>query len=249
MRLLTYNIHKAIGGRDRRYDLDRIIAVIEHENPDVVCLQEVDRHVRRTRHHDQPQQLAAAINAIGSLFQLNVKVREGGYGNLLLTRWPILSHHHVSLRVGLRKPRGAQMATVETPEGALHVVNCHLGLAEYERQWQATHLMRHRLFRESAHLPTLIVGDTNDWRERLARGPFAAHGFEQVTHPRSRFRSFPAYMAMGALDKAFMRGPIEIRHAHVVRTGLARAASDHLPVVVDFHLNGHSGHDSSAGPA
>ncbi len=45
MRLLSYNIHKGIGGRDRRYRLERIVDVIESENPDFICLQEVDRHV------------------------------------------------------------------------------------------------------------------------------------------------------------------------------------------------------------
>ena len=32
MRLLSYNIHKGIGGRDRRYRLARVIEVIEEEN-------------------------------------------------------------------------------------------------------------------------------------------------------------------------------------------------------------------------
>src|SRR5208283_3843803 len=41
MRLLSYNIHKGIGGRDRRYRLDRVIQVIEDQNPDLICLQEV----------------------------------------------------------------------------------------------------------------------------------------------------------------------------------------------------------------
>lgn len=239
MRLLTYNIHKAIGGRDRRYSLDRIIAVIEAENPDLICLQEVDRDVKRTNHHDQPRALAEAVHAVGSLFQLNVKIKGGGYGNLMLTRWPMIRHHQISLRVGMKKPRGAQIAVVDTPEGPLHLVNVHLGLAEYERQWQLEHLMRHHLFRESSELPTLVVGDTNDWRETLTPVLVARHGFVAVTHPRSRFRSFPAYLAMGSLDKAFLRGAIEVRRAHVVRSSLTREASDHLPIVVDFHLNGH----------
>ena len=55
MRILSYNIHKGIGGRDRRYSLERIFAVIEAEAPDVICLQEVDRNVPRSRSHDQPQ--------------------------------------------------------------------------------------------------------------------------------------------------------------------------------------------------
>ena len=43
MRLLSYNIHKGIGGNDRRYRLERVCHVIEHENPDLILLQEVTR--------------------------------------------------------------------------------------------------------------------------------------------------------------------------------------------------------------
>jgi endonuclease/exonuclease/phosphatase family metal-dependent hydrolase len=70
----------------------------------------------------------------------------------------------------------------------------------------------------------------------LAHGPFAGHGFHQVTAPRSRFRSFPAYFPVVSLDKAFARGPVEARHARIVHSPLARVASDHLPLVIDFHL-------------
>jgi endonuclease/exonuclease/phosphatase family metal-dependent hydrolase len=238
MRLLTYNIHKGIGGRDRRYDLDRTIQVIEEENPDLICLQEVDRGVRRSRHDDQPLRLSEALRSTAWLYQLNVHIQRGGYGNLILSRWPIQGHHQISLRQGQRKPRGAQMAVVETPEGPLHVVNVHLGLAERERHWQVEHLLNHHLFRESAHLPTIVAGDTNDWRETLGAGVYRRHGFAQLTAPRSRFRTFPAYLAVGSLDKVFARGAIALRRAHVVRSPLARQASDHLPLVVDFHIEG-----------
>jgi endonuclease/exonuclease/phosphatase family metal-dependent hydrolase len=236
MRLLSYNIHKGIGGRDRRYRIERIIQVIEHEKPDLICLQEVDRNVRRTRHDDQPTRLAEACHASVKLYQLNVKRHAGGYGNLVLSRWPFLDTHQISLRLGERKPRGAQIAVVETPEGPFRLVHWHLGLGERERHWQVWHLLEHALFRASSHLPTLIAGDFNDWRNTLAKGPLAHHGFVQVTVPRSRFRSFPAYFAVASLDKAFSSGGIEIRHARLVHTALARRASDHLPLLVDFHL-------------
>jgi endonuclease/exonuclease/phosphatase family metal-dependent hydrolase len=236
MRLLSYNIHKGIGGRDRRYRIDRIIRVIAAEDPDLICLQEVDRGVRRSRHDDQPGRLAEAFHAVDKLYQLNVHLKSGGYGNLVLSRWPLRGVHQVSLRLRRKKPRGAQVAVVETPEGPFRLVNWHLGLSERERHWQSWRLLEHPLFREAAHLPTLIVGDFNDWRNTLARGPFARHGFAQVTAPRSRFRSFPAYWAVAALDKAFARGAVEVRHARLVRTPLAKRASDHLPLVVDFHL-------------
>src|SRR4051812_10626424 len=147
MRLLSYNIHKGIGGRDRLYRIGRIIGVIEEENPDLICLQEVDRHVRRSRFDDQPRLLAGSFHTVAELYQLNVRLKTGGYGNLLLSRWPLRSHHQVSLRLEDRKPRGAQLAVVETPEGPLHLVHWHLGLIERERRWQAEHLLRHHLFR------------------------------------------------------------------------------------------------------
>ena len=236
MRLLSYNIHKGIGGRDRRYRLERVIQVIEDQNPDLICLQEVDRHVARTRHDDQPRQFIEAFHAAAHLYQLNVKLKNGGYGNLLLSRWPFRDHHQISLRLKHRKARGAQMAVIDSPEGSFHLVHWHLGLAERERHWQVLHLMEHHLFRQSAHLPTLVVGDFNDWRNTLAKGPFAIHGFDQLTAPRSRFLSFPAYWPVTSLDKAFARGALAIRHIRIAHSRLARDASDHLPLVIDFHL-------------
>jgi endonuclease/exonuclease/phosphatase family metal-dependent hydrolase len=236
MRLLTYNIHKGIGGGDRRYRLERIIEVIEEENPDLICLQEVTRHAPRTHHDDQPKILADYFKATASLFQMNVHYKKGGYGNLLLSRWPFRSKHLISLRLRRKKPRGVQLAVIDTVEGPLHLANWHLGLAERERHWQVRHLLEHHLFRESAHLPTLLAGDFNDWRNTLASGLFSSLEFHQVTGPPSRFRSFPAFMAMLSLDKVFYRGGIVVRHAKIVHTRLTSQASDHLPLVVDFHL-------------
>jgi endonuclease/exonuclease/phosphatase family metal-dependent hydrolase len=247
MRLLSYNIHKGIGGRDRRYRFERVVQVIEDQNPDLICLQEVDRHVKRTRHDDQPRKLLEVFQSFAHLYQLNVRRKGGGYGNLLLSRWPIHEQHQISLRMMHRKPRGAQMAVVTSPEGAFHLVHWHLGQAEVERHWQVQHLLEHHLFRQRAHLPTLIVGDFNDWRNTLAHGPFALHGFHQLTAPRSRFRSFPAYFPVASLDKAFARGNLETRHVRIAHSKLARDASDHLPLVIDFHLVNHRSSHSGDG--
>ncbi len=236
MRLLSYNIHKGIGGRDRRYDLRRVIDVIEEENPDLILLEEVDHNVRRSRYHDQAQVLAKHFNAVAHLRQTTVRLKTGGYGNLILSRWPFQSVHQISLRMPTKKPRGAQLVVVETPQGPLLLVHWHLGLAEKERHWQVNHLLSHHLFREADGLPALLAGDCNDWRNTLADGPFARHGFRHLTHPISRFRSFPAYLPVGSLDKAFTRGDVFVRAARVVRSRLAKRASDHLPLVIDFHL-------------
>ncbi|MDR3639530.1 MAG: endonuclease/exonuclease/phosphatase family protein [Isosphaeraceae bacterium] len=236
MRVLTYNIHRGIGGRDQRYELERVVRVIQEEEPDLICLQEVDRNLKRSGRDDQPARLAEACGAAGVLFQPNVTFRQGCYGNLLLSRWPFRDTSLISLRMAWHWPRGAQLAVVETPEGPLHLVNWHLGLGEHERHWQVRHLLGHADFGTSADLPTLIIGDSNDWRNTLAHGPFAHHGFHHVTAPREHFRTFPAYYPIVSLDKAFARGPIRLVRARVVHSHLARRASDHLPLVLDFRL-------------
>jgi endonuclease/exonuclease/phosphatase family metal-dependent hydrolase len=238
MRLMSYNIHKGIGGKDRRYDLRRIVAVIEQSNPDVVCLQEVTRHAVRTRGDDQPELLREALALSESAYQMTVHYRQGGYGNLILSRWPIVRRHHVSLRQGWRKPRGVQLVVVETPEGIVHIAHWHLGLAESERRRQTDHTLSHPSYRESESLPTLVVGDCNDWRNRLTLGTLAEQGFRQITAPPSRFRSFPAFLPTLSLDKAFQRG-LFVRDASVIRTADTHRASDHLPLVIDFHLHDH----------
>jgi len=238
MRLLSYNIHKGVGGSDRRYRLERILDVIAAEEADLVCLQEVDYNVHRSRYHDQPAMIADRLESEAHLYQLNVPHKDGGYGNLVLGRWPFRVHHNVSLRLQGRKPRGAQLVVVETPYGPLHLVNWHLGLAERERRWQVNHLLRHHLFQESAHLPTVIVGDYNDWRNSLGKHGFHKDSFVQATAPSRKFRSFPAFLALASLDKCYYRGELCIEDSRIVRTRLARRASDHLPLVVDFSLNG-----------
>lgn len=238
MRLLSYNIHKGIGGRDRRYRLERILEVIDHERPDLICLQEVTHRVRRLRYHDQAVLLEQHFGLSAKMYQMNVHYKDqvSGYGNLLLSRWPLLARHQISLRMKAKKPRGAQIAVIQTPQGPLRLVNWHLGLAERERKWQVDHLLMHRLYLESAELPTMIVGDFNDWRNTLCKNGFQHAGLTQATTPLSRFRSFPAWLAIGSLDKAFHCPGVQVRHAKIVRSRLAKQASDHLPLVVDFEL-------------
>lgn len=239
MRLMSYNIHKGYGP-DRRYSLRRVLDVIDAESPDVLCLQEVDQNCRRTRFDDQPRLLAEHFQAAAAHFQLNVPRKHGGYGNLVLSRFPLVQTHSLSLRLSWRKPRAAQLVVVQTPEGPLHLVHWHLGLAERERRWQVNHCLTHEWFAESAHLPTVVLGDFNDWRNTLFKRVFARHDFHHATVPLRRFRSFPSFLAMAALDKFFHRNGVEVVEARIVRSSAAKRASDHLPLVVDLRVRGTS---------
>ena len=124
----------------------------EAENPDLICLQEVDRGVRLDRAFRRSAQPSGRSlpTRPGILFQPNVHLRTGVYRQpAARARWKFRSKHQISLRLNNKKVRGAQLAVVDTPEGPLHVVHVHLGLGERERHWQVEHLLGHHLFQEA----------------------------------------------------------------------------------------------------
>lgn len=233
MRLLTYNIHKGIGGRDRRYRLQRIIDVIREAEPDIVCLQEVDQGVKRSEFDDQPAILARELGLNHTAFQINHQIKSGGYGNCTLSKFPILEQHNIELRIKNRKNRRTLLTLIDTPEGRLNLTNWHLGLAERDRQKQVVMLLDHREFKKNDELPTIIAGDSNDWRNTLHRPSLQEKGYESL----ALCKSFPAYMPLGALDKAYANAQINLLHGCAISTKLTRAASDHLPVLIDFSVN------------
>ena len=244
IRLLTYNIHKAIGV-DRRFAPDRIVEILRHHDADIVLLQEVDRGAPRSDHLDLASLLARDLSYRYRAVGMNVTLKKGRYGNATLTRFPISRQRNIDLTISWRKRRGAQHTRLHIPVSGgqfeLDVFNVHLGLSASERGRQMTRLFESPDFH---HLNTsdgcIVAGDMNDWRGILKRRHFTPMGFECATNrrPGSRWsiKSFPSFAPTGGLDKVFFRGGVRLVHAHRSRLNLARVASDHLPVIVDFEL-------------
>ena len=245
MRLLSWNIHKGIGGVDRRYDLNRILAVIEHYKPDVAILQEVDQGVPRSRHHPQHELVAEILDYPHAVFAPNVWLKKGCYGNATLSRYPFAKSQNIHLGVRGKKPRGALYteirAKTEEHVYTLHLVSIHLGLSGMERRLQINRLLdTTELTRLGTTSRVVIAGDTNDWNGALGRGPFKNAGFECVTgRGRRASLTFPAWQPVSPLDRVFVRGPLTSEHHFRGRLKITRQASDHLPVVVDFKILGH----------
>lgn len=242
LRLLSWNIHKAIGGVDRRCSLERVAAVLSHYRPDVAALQEVDDGVPRSGHQRQHEVLAAALGFRYLAFAPTVRLSTGRYGNATLSHHPILAHEAVDLRFPLKKARGALYTSIAVPAGGrrrtLHLFNWHLGLSGLERRWQVRRLLASRrcqhLDRDSR---VVLAGDSNDWAGALAGGRLLDAGFGCATGTgASALRTFPAWAPVGALDRIFLRGALRCAHVLRPRLDLAARASDHLPVVVDLQL-------------
>lgn len=243
-RLVTYNIHRAIGV-DRRFRPDRIAAILGRYDADVVLLQEVDSGVPRSGMLDLAAHLADALDYAHRALGLNVFLRIGRYGNATLSRYPIGRQRNIDLTLGALKRRGAQHTRLLLSDGPrtveLDVFNVHLSLSAAMRRRQMAYLLATDDLAElPPHAPVLIAGDMNDWRGRLQPALLAPAGFHCATnvHHGSRrpLRTFPSFAPTGGLDKIFYRGPVRPLHVKRSRLMLAQVASDHLPVIADFEL-------------
>jgi len=235
-RVITYNIHKGIGGVDRRYRPERIVETIEHYGPDIVFLQEVDDGVPRSEHHCQVEMLALGMGFRYHAYQRNVRLKSGYYGNAILSRFPLTQVDSIDLTVPLKKRRQALVVSSrlrsQGHSRTIVLANVHLGLAGYERKMQLRHLLNHPVrAHHHATSPILVGGDFNDVWGTLGKRIMLPAGFASTG---GEIRTFPATMPLRSLDRLFVRGEIVTHRAFAGRTRLAREASDHLPLIVDM---------------
>jgi endonuclease/exonuclease/phosphatase family metal-dependent hydrolase len=239
LRVLSYNIHKCIGGIDRRYQPDRIVATIGHYQPDIVLLQEVDAGARRSSGHQQCDMLGEALGLRHRAWFPNVTLRSGGaYGNAILSRYPCREAFNIDLSMPGRKARSVLHAVVRVRMGranrTVHVFNMHLGLRQEERRRQlARFLDSHPFAHLHARTPVIVGGDLNDFYGTLGAGLLLPAGFRAMP---AAPRTFPAFAPLRPLDALFVRGDVQIRRAARGEIAMARRASDHLPLVVDLEL-------------
>lgn len=248
IRVVTYNIHRAIGV-DRRFRPDRIVRILLHHDPDVVLLQEVDEGAPRSRELDMARELAAELGFRHFAVGHNVSLRKGRYGNATLSRFPILRERNIDLSVaGSWIRRGCQHTSIAPLDGRppVEVFNLHLGLSARERDEQVEVLARSsELAGLGPETPCLVAGDFNDWRS-LLRPTFTNHlGFRCATDRRTRTRrsrplpllTFPSFSPRAGLDRMYYRGPLRLLGARRCRLQVSRVASDHRPVIADFYYS------------
>jgi endonuclease/exonuclease/phosphatase family metal-dependent hydrolase len=243
IRVMTYNIHRAIGV-DRRFRPERIVAILRHYDPDIVMLQEVDEGAPRSRELNLAKELAQEAGYPHFALGHNVSLKKGRYGNATLSRLPILRERNIDLSIAeswIR--RGCQHTTLDLggKEGHLEVFNLHLGLSARERAKQVELIKRSaELSGVSYTTPVLVAGDFNDWRSLLMPVFTNGMGFSCATErkrgPYPVIPTYPSFSPQGGLDRIYHRGPLRLVSAHSCRLQIARVASDHLPILVEFQV-------------
>jgi endonuclease/exonuclease/phosphatase family metal-dependent hydrolase len=227
MRIMTWNIHGGLGS-DWRFDLKRIVRIVERHDPDIVALQEVDsRRTARAKFVSPAfEYLAAAIGTHAAEARI-ITAPDGDYGHVLLSRWPLSRQRLHDISFERRERRAAIEAVAETPAGPLHILAAHLGLRIRERQHQLLTLERLCTTECAA---SVLLGDFNDW---VWRGKVQRQ-LSRLMPARSWVKSYPSPAPVFAIDRIYVRPAETLIGSWTDRS--AWRASDHLPVIAELKL-------------
>lgn len=226
IRLASYNLHGLVG-RDGVFAPERIARVIREIDADVIALQEVASGTRA-----EPfavRDLLVREYGGQSVWAPTFDRGAWEFGNLLLSRWPIVSSAVIDLAVKRREPRNAISARLSAPFGTFHVVATHLGLKADERNEQAV-ILRQTISESPVGEPVVLMGDLNVWHplSRLLRT------LRPVLTLPQRVATFPIRWPVLALDRILPRMPGGFCTVRRHETELSRAASDHYPLVAEI---------------
>ena len=241
-RLMTYNVHRCVG-TDRKLDLQRIVSVIAEYEPDIVCLQELDVGRARTGSVDQARQIADGLS-MSVHFNAAMRVEAEEYGDAILTHHPETLVHAGPLpsvrHIPGIEPRGALWARIELPDGPINMLTTHLGLVPREQRLQANALCgKSWLGHPDCQGPTILAGDFNVTSITRPYQTFVQHlaDAQRRMNIRPSIKTFPSQFPTIRIDHVFVSDDISVKAIEAPRHPLARVASDHLPLVVDFDID------------
>lgn len=227
LRIASYNVHGFIG-TDGRRDVGRVVAVLRSLDAQVIALQEVI-FAEGEGGTPEPVEILAELSGFHAV---SAPIERHGlpFGNLLLSKLPVLTNRRICLAYPHCEPRTALEVVLETGRRPLRIVATHLGLKPGERRFQVRRILEHVAGDEQS--VTVLLGDFNEWfltgrplrwlHARFGRGPAV--------------RTYPSRFPLFALDRIWVhpRESLARFGAHV--SAEARYASDHLPVVAQIRV-------------
>jgi len=218
----SYNIHKGVG-LDRRRDPERILSVLHEIDADIIALQEADRRIGE-RASVLPR--ADIDDTRWRVIEVAKRPRSiGWHGNALLVRRGIDIVSGEALDLPTIEPRGAACGEIVVEGHSLRVIGTHLDLSGLRRRDQIRSLLGFCNACER-NLPTVIMGDFNQWGRQTG----AMREFAQGWHIVTPGRSYPSRQPVATLDRIVASTHWNVVSSDVHHTALSTVASDHLPV-------------------
>jgi endonuclease/exonuclease/phosphatase family metal-dependent hydrolase len=221
LRVASYNL------RDLKDDAEAAARVVRAINPDVLCLQEVPRHLLSA-----PR--IASFAARCGLYWPGGHRGSGGTTVMSSLRMDVTDVQHRPLRVApLQRERGYAVSHVRLPgHRAVSFASMHLSLDAAERARHAASVLEAL----TGSAPLVLAGDLNEGPDGPAWKTIAGR-LRAVSRDAP---TFPAGNPGHRLDVIFASPELTMVPPTLVELDRADlvAATDHLPVWVDLDLSG-----------
>ncbi len=228
--IASYNVHKCIGV-DRRFDPERTASVISEIDADVIAIQEADKRFGERSGLLRLDMLERDCGLVPVPITALSSTGHGWHGNMIMIRKGAVGGVR-QLKLPGVEPRGALVVTLDLPTGKLRLVAAHFGLLKRSREQQAMAILAS--LAEDEAMPTLLVGDLNEWR--VGRGSSLARLHPTFDPASGAVPSFPSRFPVLALDRALGHPHDLVTSVEVHDSPLARVASDHLPIKAHIDL-------------
>jgi endonuclease/exonuclease/phosphatase family metal-dependent hydrolase len=161
IKVLSYNIYHG-ENMNGGSNLQMVARIIRSIDPDIVAFQEVDSCTTRSGGIDIAKVLGK-LTRMNHIFGKAMEFQGGGYGEAILSRYPILeSVNHLLPASPEHEPRAALEVTIEiSPGEKLRFIGTHLDHTRdsEDRKLQARTINK-KIF-SGGELPLIIAGDLN----------------------------------------------------------------------------------------
>lgn len=225
---MTYNVR----GLATIRSIDRVAQVIRAANPDLVALQELTS--REKDGVDPSGRLGKQFDMHAS-FVSSVVTKRGDYGHALLSRYPVVRARHELLprhRWKHTEPRSAVAHEIRVDDRTVRIVSTHLSLMHVERVEQLRAIVQDGWL--DGDVPVMFLGDLNclPWSSALS----VLRGRVQRAAGQRYIPTWPAPLPFLSIDHIFLSPHFEVLSIDAVFEGVARWASDHVPLLAEVAL-------------
>ncbi len=244
LKILSYNIHKGFNWTQQKYYLNEVRELIESSEADIVFLQEV---VGQSSNYKEKGLIDAQFEFFADSiwpyysYAKNSIYESGHHGNLILSKFPILSWENIRISTNSREQRGLLSCKISLPKTQsknLFVVCVHLDLLNRGRQIQ------YRLIKDyiqslsfPQEVPQILAGDFNDWNQKAFHvlenelNMVEVHKYQYGSHAKT----FPSFLPLFKLDRIYTKN-ITIINSMVLKKNKNSNFSDHLPLFCEIYI-------------
>jgi endonuclease/exonuclease/phosphatase family metal-dependent hydrolase len=245
LKVICYNVRVGAGphperltGAGLRENLAALVEFLRKHDPDVVLLQEIDQGTRRSGDTMQAELLAAELGYF-HYFAKAMDYDGGAYGTAMLSRWPLRETQTIRLyHEGGTEQRTLSAAVLQSPGGAILLLNTHLGLTPAQRARQTAEIAAF-VEKNLRRMPIVLAGDFNATPEADEMRPIyallrdAGAPDNRLVPPGDRSTS-PALSPSRTIDYIFVSPEIQVLETRVIQVLL----SDHLPIIATLTVGG-----------